>query len=469
MSSGSVLLRTSVHGSHQGQRKKPPNKFKRFQKVSFSTRFLVYHLFHISNHFLKSFLLFVIEHIAHILRLVPKSLYPKLFYPIEEEFVSTTTRVIFTHRKQNRQQVCLKLWQLENICNPKLVTKKVNYLLEGIEFNRRLAPSVYLGIAPVYIKGNESPKKILRGKLMEKPKEKHFKDGVEYAIVMRRLDENFRLDHQIYNQTLSEIVDFEFLAKEVARMHKQLPNSPDDMGKPTYIASKLEINRQLFEGSLQQLIEEPQRLCIPDQDCSFIDQYLWISNLMIRAYTECIGLFQQRHDSHCIKRCHGDLKTTNMWIEPDKSYLFGLIKQPRQLFAIDCVDFNPEFCHIDTLSDLAMLVIDLEMHFLTDWLKLDFCSNWQGQEGECLTMYFLDCYFREMHEDKDKWGSILEYYMTEKSMVCAYVSILYDERPLIGKKYLEVAYIHAQRLEKMLKQSASKEQTAPLSVSSHVS
>jgi aminoglycoside phosphotransferase family enzyme len=127
-----------------------------------------------------------------------------------------------------------------------------------------------------------------------------------------------------------------------------------------------------------------------------------------------------------------------------------------QLFAIDCVDFNPEFCHIDTLSDLAMLVVDLEMHFLTDWLKAKSCACPLEQEGESLTAYFLDSYLREMQEDRNKWDTLLEYYMTEKSMICAYVSILYDERPIIGKKYLEVAYIHAKRLEKMLMQSASK-------------
>ncbi len=96
-----------------------------------------------------------------------------------------------------------------------------------------------------------------------------------------------------------------------------------------------------------------------------------------------------------------------------------------------------------------MLAIDLEMH-LSDWLKMS--SN--RQEGEALTRYFLKCYLGEMKEDSEEnsrvlW-SLLEYYMTEKSMVCAYVSILYDERPVIGKKYLEVALAHAQRLEKML-------------------
>jgi aminoglycoside phosphotransferase family enzyme len=460
MPSGGVVLPTLVHSSQQRQRKKTPNKLKRFQKVFSSPKFLVYPLFQIAYNPLRISFLFSIEHIAYILRFVPKSIYPELFYPIEEEIVSSTTRVIFTRRKQNRQPVCLKLWQFENICNPKLVIRDINYLLEGFEFNRRFAPSVYLGIAPVDIEERPSQEKeIRRGKLIEEPQEQDFKSGVQYAIVMRRLDESQRLDHQLYFQKLSEQVDLAFLAKEVARMHKKLDNSSIDKGTPASILTKLELNIQLFEECLQHLNESRD----------FIARYLWISELIATASARYGDLFQKRHDDHHIKRCHGDLKTTNLWIEPEKSYLFGLIKRPRQLFAIDCVDFNPEFCHIDTLSDLAMLVIDLEMHFWTDWLKAKSFSNVQEQEGESLTVYFLDCYLKEMQEDRDKWDPLLEYYMTEKSMVCAYVSILYDERPLIGKKYLEVAYIHAQRLEKMLKQSTSKEQTYPLLVSSHFS
>jgi aminoglycoside phosphotransferase family enzyme len=287
------------------------------------------------------------------------------------------------------------------------------------------------------------------------------KNGVEYALVMRRLDDDLRLDHQIYHEKLETRVDIEFLAKEVARIHKQLAYSPDDKGKPTSIASKLEINRQLFEESLQQLTEESNRLCIQAQDCNFTDQYMWISNLMARAYAEYIGLFQQRYDFHCIKRCHGDLKTTNMWIEPAKSYFFGLKKRPQYLIALDCIDFNPEFCHIDTLSDLAMLIIDLELH-LSNWLK----TSYNNQNGQDLTQHFLACYLHEMQEDIDKADPLLEYYMTEKSMVCAYVSILYDKRLIIGKKYLEVALSHAQKLEKMLMQPNSLSQTSELLVSS---
>jgi aminoglycoside phosphotransferase family enzyme len=460
MQSGSVSLPISMPDSQQGQHKKVPNIFERFLRVLSSGKFIVYRSCQTTWHTIVSFSLFLIEHIALLLRIIPKRFYPNLLYPIEEEIVSTTTRVIFTRRKQNRRQVCLKLWQFENSCNPDLVTRKVTYLLEGLEFNRRVAPFVYFGIAPIYLNGYEDSKKILRGKLMEDPKERHFEYGMDYALVMRRLDESLKLNNLIYQQKLCDLGDFEFLAKEVAHMHKKLDNSPIDKGTPHSIQSKLVINCRLFEESLHQLIKESQRLCIPDEACSFIDKYLWIKTIITKAYAECSGLFQQRYVSQCIKRCHGDLKTTNLWIEPAKSYFFGLKKRPQHLIALDCVDFNPEFCHIDTLSDLAMLTIDLELH-LYNWLNKG--SNRQSERD--LTQHFLNCYLHEMHEDRDKSDLLLEYYMTEKSMVCAYVSILYDERFVIGKKYLEVASSHAQKLEKMLTHSDTTTQTPSLLVS----
>ncbi len=354
----------------------------------------------------------------------------RLFRPQQE---------LFSHaeRKHIKQHICLKPWQLynEKVCNSQLVKRRIEYLLEDLEFNRRFAPGVYLGVATV--EPSKSPSEILRRKLIARPDESKLKPGVEYALVMRRLEDAYRLDQQICMKKLGKRADMEFLAKEVARMHNQLDISPDDKGTPASILSKLEINRQLFEESLGQLT----------QANSFIEEYRWIGDLMYIACTRYRDLFQQRHDAYYIKRCHGDLKATNLWIEPEKYAFLGLKKHPRQLIALDCVDFNPEFCHIDTLSDVAMLTIDLEM-YISNRLKI--YANGQEVEEAELARHFLECYLYEMQEDSEKWRPLLEYYMTEKSMVCAYVSILYDKRPVVGEGYLEVALVHAQRLQKML-------------------
>lgn len=390
--------------------------------------------------------------VYYLLLLVLKFVDPKLPYLIEDEIVSTTTWVIFTRRKHINQRICLKPWQLANeqVYNPKFVNRSLEYLLEGLEFNRRFAPGVYLGVAPV--EPSKNPQKIVRRKLITQPDQSKLKQGVEYALVMRCLEGAYRLDQQIYKHEFGKRADMEFLALEVARMHEQLAISPDDKGTPASILSKLEINSQLFEESLSQLT----------QDNRIIAKYRWISDLMVLAFERYVDLFQQRHQEHSIKRCHGDLKVTNLWVEPEKPDFWGLKQLPRRLIALDCVDFNPEFCHIDTLSDVAMLAIDLEMH-ISNQSKI--YENLQKVEEAEIAQLFLEYYQCVSQENSEKWKPLLEYYMTEKSMVCAYVSILYDERPVAGARYLEVMLYHAKRLEKML---SGEEQTIPLLVSSLV-
>ncbi len=379
----------------------------------------------------------------------PRFLYPR--YPIEEEIVSTSTKVFFTWTKHNNQPICLKLWKGidEKVCNEKFMIRDVDYLLEGLEFNRRFAPHVYLGIAPVNL--SKDPKKILRGKLIVNPDKTKLKPGVDYALVMGWLESDKRLDYQLCQGILGTQGGMKFLAKEVVRMHSRLKKSPYNMGKPDSIASKLALNEELFVEALHILASKLHTRddCITKFDC--------ISEIMDQACDTYTKYFEQRRQEGKIRRCHGDLKTSNLWVRPKRA------SGGYELIALDCIDFNPDFCHIDVLSDVAMLAIDIEMH-LSDWS--DQCIN--TCRGQKLAKYFLLNYLRAVQENSEATWQLLEYYMTEKAMVCAYVSILYDKLPDQGEKYLNIALIHARNLKKMLKQSTSIEPTSQRIVSSHV-
>jgi aminoglycoside phosphotransferase family enzyme len=308
------------------------------------------------------------------------------------------------------------------------VIRSEDYLLEGLEFNRKFAKDVYLGIAPVRL--SEDRKKIRRGRLIEMPERSQLEQGVNYSLVMKCLNNHWRLDYQL-RQNNGLIIDF--LAKEIAHIHKQLGKSPGVYGTSERISSKLNLNKELFLEALGRLSNGENNL----------DKYGWISNLMDRVCEDYTELFTQRHQNSHIKRCHGDLKATNLWVRPAKTLFLDLENSPQQLLALDCIDFNPEFCHIDTLSDVAMLAVDIEMHF-TNWTKTDKNIEY----GQNFANSFLYCYLREMKQDHVDVWPLLRYYMTEKAMVCAYVSILYDGQPELGERYLDIAYVHAQQLGK---------------------
>lgn len=370
-----------------------------------------------------------------------------VYYPIEGQITSLATGVIFTRSMRTNEPICLKVWLS---CNNELYStqdeeKCIEYLMEGLNFNRRFAQKVYLGIASV-----EKPNKrsIRRGRLIEKPKRNALKPGVQYALVMRRLNEKWQLDHQLICGQISDQADIEFLATEVVRMHRMLEASLENMGTAEHIYAKLELNVNLFE----------QALCRLASEAFDISKYQSVPQQMKDTYKQCIEYFVERHETDHIKRCHGDLKAANLWVRPEKPLFFGLKKFPRRLLALDCVDFNPAFCHIDTLSDIAMLAVDIEVHLASEVAK-----SIRAKTGKEPVQYFLEVYLEKIGEKSTKplWA-LLQYYMTEKAMICAYMNILYDKLPDLDKsilynklpdldkKYLEVALIHVQKLKDLL-------------------
>ena len=353
-------------------------------------------------------------------------------YPVEEELVSPATRVVFTHSKRTRQPICLKVWLRcsNELYDTEDIARCTNYMIDGLKFNRKFAQNVYLGIAPVQLDEHT----IRRGWLISEPEKCVLEPGVEYALVMRCLEKGWQLDQLLSEGKLATEAHMAFLAEEVARFHKHLASSPRDMGNYDCILSKLDINMHLFNKALYQLDE------------GYLEKYGWISDLMDQACEGYRGRFDLRYATGHIKRCHGDLKSTNLWVRPEKSLFFGLKKYPRQLLALDCVDFNhPEFCHIDTLSDVAMLAIDIEAR-----LTIQAAEDPQEQRSRGLAEHFLNVYLQELKENSKISWPLLEYYMTEKAIICAYMSILYDNLTELGETYLEVALAHAQKLEQQL-------------------
>jgi aminoglycoside phosphotransferase family enzyme len=363
-------------------------------------------------------------------------------FAVENQISSLATKVFFVYDKPGRPSICFKVWQPCN--NPLYQTQglaKCNqYTLNGLKFNRPYAKDVYLGIASVEVSDDE--KLIKCGKLIIEPDLAHLEKGKTYALVMRRLEQAWRLDHQLVKTGANIEKIIGFLALQVANMHQNLVDSPPKMGKYKHIASKLRRNSSLFNAALKLLNNDP----IARMQTN-LEEKKKISSIIDKACKDSLFItyFKQRHEQHHIKRCHGDLKTTNLWICPP---LCTEHKSYEQIFvALDCIDFKPVFCHIDTLSDIAMLVVDLEAN-LAQVLNDD-SSN---QKAEQLIKIFLDIYLEESHESREKVDCLLEYYMTEKAMVLAYMCILFDKctDTELSNKYLEIALHHALKLEQYL-------------------
>lgn len=338
---------------------------------------------------------------------------------IKRRIISPKTQVVFTESRLAEIPLCVKVWQRQRIRGD--VTNPIHYLLEGFIYNQLFAPGVYIGFA--YLEGfSADGQSFQQGSIDLIPRKSKLAHG-EYAYIMKALDIDWRLDHRLCSEKepLATKDGMMFLAREVARLHKQARTSSSKRGLPEFIAEKLRFNRRFFEQTLEKL----------SQDGMDINAYQQIGSLMEYAVAQLARAFKKRFDQGHIKRCHGDLKLTNLWIRP------AIARFPQlQLLALDCIDFNLDFCHIDTLSDVAMLGMDLQMHL--------------AQEDSHLVEVFITTYLQEMTEDEASIKILLKYYTTEKAMVCANVSILLEDATERGRKYLSLALQQATELQRLL-------------------
>lgn len=345
-------------------------------------------------------------------------------YQIKGKIESTTTQIFFARSKLTGLHICMKLWPKRQFGDGSLEdpAKQLANLVEGFAFNQRFAPGIYLGVAPVVI-SEEGPEKILRGGLIFKPGMHNLKPA-EYVVVMRDVEKEWKLDYRLSSKRsyLRTRKGMAFLAKQVVAMHKQLEPSPEEKSDPTIIASKLSFNMKRLGQAIELY-----------GDASMKEQYAYICNIMSKAHDNFTGYFDLRSRGEHIKRCHGDLKTTNLWVSPWKVL-------PRKLFALDCIDFYSDFCHIDTLSDIAMLAVDIQQVL----------SRLGRDDAENLRNHFLESYCEKMQEKDVFVQPLLKYYMTEKAMVCSYVSLLLDKSLDSGKSYFSIAFTLAQQLEHLL-------------------
>ncbi len=230
--------------------------------------------------------------------------------------------------------------------------------------NRRFSPDLYLDVLPITFDGSA-----------------YALDGtgeqVEYALKMRRFDEERSMKRLIERGELDgEII--RKLAAHLAGLHRQVPSvepvSP--WGSPASVTFDCEENFEQLAPYIGQCVEEPVWREVKEETLGFLKRHE--------------ALFALRREEGFVRECHGDLHTEHIIFEGDTIHIF------------DCIEFNKRFRFIDTMSDLAFLVMDL-----------DFLG--EGALREPL----LDTYFSRI---SDRWGPfLLDFYAGYRATVRAKV------------------------------------------------
>jgi aminoglycoside phosphotransferase family enzyme/predicted kinase len=195
---------------------------------------------------------------------------------------------------------------------------------EELRLNRRHAPDLYLAVRPI----TGTP---------DKPRLGGSGTALEYAVQMRRFDdalllERLALEHRLRPEHLDRLAD------TLADFHATIARAtPDDThGLPEHQREAAELNF----SRLQPLPAEAGDIAILDA------LHRWTR----AEYARHEPLMHRRKAGGGVRECHGDLHLGNIVLLDGCPTLF------------DGIEFNEDLRWIDVLSELAFLVMDLEVH-----------------------------------------------------------------------------------------------------------
>lgn len=199
--------------------------------------------------------------------------------------------------------------------------KRRFFCTEELRLNRRFAPELYLDVIAV---GGSIDQPVLN----QEP-------ALAYLVKMRRFPQEDQLDRMLAAGKLRAPVLTAF-AEKIAAVHLQA-ESAERHSRFGTVKSVIEPVRQNFAQIRSALPES-----ISVQTISKIEA--WSET----TFSALQPVLLARREAGFIRECHGDMHLANMAWFQGKPLLF------------DCIEFNEKLRWIDTLNDIAFLVMDLD-------------------------------------------------------------------------------------------------------------
>lgn len=254
---------------------------------------------------------------------------------------------------------------------------------EELRLNRRLAPSLYLGVVPVC--GSPTAPHVAGAG-----------ETIDYAVCMRRFASGALLSEQLAAGTLQP-EHLEGLARQLAEFHQRA-----SIASPAPACDAAERVLAPVLGALQQMRGHGSAARVDALES-------WVG-----AQAEALrDTWSARQHDGQVRECHGDLHLANAVLIDGNATAF------------DCIEFEPALRRIDVLSDTAFLTMDLKAN---------------GRED--LAFRFLDAY---LQTSGDYAGlPVLRFYEVYRALVRALVGILRAQNeaaraPVSGPDYLACA------------------------------
>lgn len=214
--------------------------------------------------------------------------------------------------------------------------ERLSDCLREVALNRRLAPDVYLGLAPILRTGKDSSR-VWVGELAEEPDPA----ALEHCVVMRRLEEGRDLRSLLAAGRI-QAGHLDRVAARLARFHRAHRLDVLDDLYPGAAADWVERTTAPARANFEALAAMPADLVPPDQ----VKEAGRLASALAESRRED---FERRRRDGRIVDGHGDLHAEHVWFETDDA----------EPLMIDCLEFRDDFRHIDAASDVAFLAMDL--------------------------------------------------------------------------------------------------------------
>jgi uncharacterized protein len=231
------------------------------------------------------------------------------------------------------------------------LAKRKHFCEEELRLNSRFSNALYLEV--VAICGSEDAPKIVEARTTNESD-----SLLEYAVKMREFDQQGLLVTLVAENKLG-FADINALGKKLAAFHNTL-------------AARLPPDNQEF-GSVQSInsaaLENFQQIMpvlTSEQACHEL--------AALRSWTEqqlgmLQSVFNRRRADGFVRECHGDL------------HLGNIVRIADEITFFDCIEFNTQFRWIDIQSELAFILMDLEVKQLPG-LSNQLLNTWLEYSGD---------------------------------------------------------------------------------------
>jgi uncharacterized protein len=232
------------------------------------------------------------------------------------------------------------------------VDRRRFYCEEEVRLNSRLCPEIYLGVVELR-EGSDGGSFTGAGRV------------VDYAVKMKRLPEERMLSHLLERGEVTP-EEMERLGRHIGEFHDraQRGGTIDRFGEIAAI-------RGNWEENFSQAVPFQQET-LPAKDLALLRS--WVERFL-SSHGE---LLAARIAGGFIRECDGDLHVGNICLGSS-------------ICIFDCIEFNERFRFIDTASDIAFLLMDLEYAGRRD-LCPPFIEAYRQETGDRVPPELLDFY-----------------------------------------------------------------------------